>query len=804
VTGETWSNAFPTTPGAYKTSCGNSGDCVYDSNLGNFRSDAFVTKLGPGGTVVWSTFIGGHTVCCGGIPVDSRNYDRGNGIAVDSAGQVVVVGTTDATDFPTTPNAISPTYTTGLSKAFIAKLNAAGTDLVYSTFFGGSHTVEGNAVTLDAGGDAYVVGNTNSPDMLVTSGAFQPTCGQGAGCATWESNAFAAKLSPTGSLLASTYLGSGDPAGGAADRGHAIAVDASGNAYLMGMTTHVLGSTTVKPFPTTPGAYSTTYRGLGDVFVSKLNSSLTQLVYSTLLGGTDDDSAQWGGIAVDSSGSAVVTGYTNSTDFPVVNAIQPAYGGGFYDAFAARFDPTGSALVYSTYLGGVYDDYGYAVTVDGSGNAYLTGSTLSPNFPVGNATPTVLPGNLCGTDYCLLAFLTELAPSGSLVYSDELGGTLGQEALGLAIDSTGTVYLGGDTFSPDFPTLAPAQPAYAGGDCSATTDSHIISIVVYRCGDGFVTKLLPDKSTGQLRATTSPALPSQILVDGVIRDSWGLNWVDLPTGTHTVSFTHVEGYTEPAPQTVTISAGVVSTLAGDFVQRGSLRVITSPAVPGAISVDGSPRNNWGMWTDLPAGQHQVCFGPVANFTPPACQSVTLTAGSLSTITGVYTSGSGQPGPAGTGQLRVTTTPALPSQILVNGTPMDSWGLNWVDLAPGTYTVAFTHVEGYTEPAPRTVTVSAGAVATVQANFTQRGSLRVITSPAAPATIVVDGLPRDNWGMWSDLAAGSHTVCFGRAAGLVSPPCQTATIVAGQLTTVTGTFTASTSRALGIVAAWRSS
>jgi hypothetical protein len=501
VTGETWSNGFPTTPGAYKTSCGKGGDCVYDFTFGLFDSDAFVTKLGPDGSVVWSTFLGGDTVCCGGIPVDNKNYDRGTSIAVDGGGQVVVVGTTDAVDFPTTPNAIAPSYMGGLSKAFITKLNAAGTSLVYSTFFGGNvggsiNVSEANGVALDSSGDSYVVGYTTSTDMLVTPGVIQPICGQVSGvpCA----NAFAAKLSPSGSLLASTYLGPGDgSACCAGSRGNSIAVDALGNAYLTGITTQQLGSTTVRPFPTTPGAYDRTFTGQMKLFVSKLNPGFTQLVYSTLLGGTGEDSADWGAIAVDSNGYAVITGYTSSTDFPIVNAFQPAYGGpgiyggGHYDAFVTRLNPTGSALAYSTYLGGRWDDYGYAVSVDQAGDAYVTGATMSPNFPVANAIPTELPGNRCGTDECLLAFLTEIAPSGSLVYSDELGGTNGQEGLALAIDSAGALYLGGDTFSPDFPTQLPGQPAYAGGDCSAATTSIIVSIVVYRCGDGFVTKLSP-------------------------------------------------------------------------------------------------------------------------------------------------------------------------------------------------------------------------------------------------------------------------------------------------------------------------
>jgi hypothetical protein len=210
-------------------------------------------------------------------------------------------------------------------------------------------------------------------------------------------------------------------------------------------------------------------------------------------------------------------------------------------------------------------------------------------------------------------------------------------------------------------------------------------------------------------------------------------------------------------------------------------------VPGTISVDGVPRNNWGLWTDIPTGSHEVCFGPVADFDPPACENANVQAGQLTTVTGTYTSNPGAPGEIDMGELRVTTNPALPSQILIDGVIRNSWGLDWLKLAPGSYTLSFTHVEGYTEPAPQQVTVTANQTTTVNASFTQRGSLRVITSPAVRGTISVDGIPRNDWGMWTDIPAGLYQVCFGPVQGFIEPPCQNATVNAGQLTTVTGTY-----------------
>jgi hypothetical protein len=298
---------------------------------------------------------------------------------------------------------------------------------------------------------------------------------------------------------------------------------------------------------------------------------------------------------------------------------------------------------------------------------------------------------------------------------------------------------------------------------------------------------------GLLRVTTSPGLPTQILVDGQIADSRGLNWVKLAPGTHTICFTHVEGWTEPPCQTLTMTSGATSTVAGSFTQRGVLRVVTSPAVASQIKVDGNPTNDWSNWTDIPTGSHTVCFGAVANYSPPACQTATVTAGNLSTITGIFRPRRGAAGQSGVGLLRVLTSPSLPSQITITpptGSPYiaDSWGLNGLELAPGSYTVSFSHVQGYTEPFAKQVTITSGMTASVTGTFHQRGTLRVTTLPGAASTIQVDGVPRNDWSVTTEFPAGSHTVCFGAAAGFaMTPACQTAVVTAGGQTTVTGAF-----------------
>jgi streptogramin lyase len=299
-------------------------------------------------------------------------------------------------------------------------------------------------------------------------------------------------------------------------------------------------------------------------------------------------------------------------------------------------------------------------------------------------------------------------------------------------------------------------------------------------------------NTGLLRATSSPAVPTQILVDGQIADSWGLNGLEESTGTHTACFTHVQGWTEPPCQTVTVTAGATTTVTGSFTQRGELQVFTSPAVPSQITLDGNPTDDWGMFTDVPTGAHTVCYGKVANFDPPACQSITVNAGTLTATTGTFTSHPGAPGQSGLGLLRVVTSPALQSQISIqqgaNKWIADSWGLNWLELAPGSYTVTFSHIEGWTEPQPQTVTVTAGSTTAVTGTFTQRGELHVFSSPAVAATIFVDAIARDDWGTFTDIPAGSHTVCFGPATGFANAPaCQTVTVDPGVETDVTGNY-----------------
>jgi len=419
VTGITWSADFPTTTGAF--------DETYDGG------DAFVTKLdASGAALVYSTYLGGS------------DSDGGFAVVVDGAGSAYVTGQTGSTDFPTTPSAFDRTFNGG-ADAFVTKLDASGAALGYSTYLGGAGYDAGLGLAVDGAGSASVTGATTSTDFPTTPGAFDTTFNDD------DDNAFVTKLDASGALEYSTFLGTGF--------GNGVALDGEGNAY-------VTGAAYSADFPTTAGAFDTTFSG-GDAFVTKLDASGAALVYSTFLGGSDFDVSQ--GIALDGAGNAYVTGFTGSSDFPTTaGAFDTTYNGGYDDAFVTKLDASGAALAYSTYLGGSDFEWGADVALDGAGNAYVTGLTYSSDFPTAlGAFDTTLNGD---TD----AFVTKLDASGAaLAYSTYLGGSGSDVGRGITVDGTGSAYATGYTGSADFPTTAGAfDTSYNGG-----------------ANDAFVTKL---------------------------------------------------------------------------------------------------------------------------------------------------------------------------------------------------------------------------------------------------------------------------------------------------------------------------
>ncbi|MDQ6726426.1 MAG: SBBP repeat-containing protein, partial [Actinomycetota bacterium] len=389
-------------------------------------------------TLLTSTLLGG------------AGADSGYGIATDREGNTYVVGSTESADFPTgtpfQPKLALPSAVGGsASDVFVSKINAAGTALVWSTYLGGGGRDTGYGVTVGADGGVYVTGVTESPDFPRAKAA-QDRYGGG------PSDAFVARISPNGSSLDwSTFVG-----GSGTDGARGVAVDSSGAVYVTGSTSSV-------DFPSIGAQQAGPFRPDDiDAFVVKIPATGAPLAFATRLGGSSDDHGL--AIAVDAQGSAYVTGDTLSSGFPIVRPFQAGAGGSangvagsFPDAFVTKYSPTGSALVYSTFLGGSDVDQGTAIAVDAAGAAYVTGNTNSPNFPT---VAAIQPRKDADSD----AFVAKLDPPGAtLVYSTYYGGTGADGANAIAVDSTGSAVVVGTTGSTNWPTSRAMQPAKAGG-----------------------------------------------------------------------------------------------------------------------------------------------------------------------------------------------------------------------------------------------------------------------------------------------------------------------------------------------------
>jgi hypothetical protein len=527
VTGYTNSAGFPpasvTRIGPGGGSCGSGAD-VYPC------FDAFVAKLDPTGSrLEYVTYFGGS------------GDDYATGIAVDGYGNAYVTGFTNSADWPTAhaPQASPGGGLCGNANpepcfdAFVAKLDATGATLLYSTYLGGSADDYGQGIAVDSAESVVVTGFTASADF--------PTTGTLQSVHAGPYDAFVTKLEPAGSsLVYSTYWGgSGD------DYGTSIALDPAGNAYATGYTNSPDFPTASALQPTDGGGTCGTPPSIEacfDAYVVKVNADGSQLIYSTYLGGSGGDYGR--GLAVDASGNAYVTGLTTSTDFPVTaGALQIAGGGTSVDAFVTKLDPTGSSVVYSTYLGGSGAEAGFDIAVDTAGNAYLAG------YAYGNGLPLAGPIQAANGGY-YDAFLAMLNAAGSaLVFSTYLGGSGNEEARGVALDPSGNAYLAGRTFSTDFPVTPGAfQTSYGSG-----------------AFDGFVAKL------------TNPALPVLRLSETSIT---------FPAqGVDTSSPPQVLTLTNPG----TVSASITSIQASsDFSQTNTCGPSLPPGAACSLSVVFAP------------------------------------------------------------------------------------------------------------------------------------------------------------------------------------------------------------------------
>lgn len=486
-------------------------------------------------SVDYSTFLGGGTTTG---PYGAHDY--GEAIAVDSSGNAYIVGETYATDYPVSAGAYQTTYVGGYMDVFVTKIDTSASgagSLVYSTYLGGNGSEYANDVAIDSSGQAYVAGRTSS------TSTFPVTGGVVKGVSTGTTEAFVTVLNSSGTgLVYSTLVG-----GSGGEYIEAIDVDSSGNAYVAGYTSS-------SDFPIVNG-YQSSLVAKSDIFVARLNSTGTSIDYSTYLAGSDYDYAY--GIAADSSGNVYVVGNTESTDFPVTgSAYQSSLNANGWwddDAFLTKLDTNqsgASSLVYSTYLGGTDYEYTGGVAVDGSGVAYIAGSTRSEtDFPTtARAFQTELAGDSMDIDAWIAVIDTTLSATSSLLYSTYIGGTESDSASGIALDSSGQAFITGKTESTDFPTASPIQTADGG----ATGDFD---------GDAFVMRM----DTNQ--TSTAAVIYSTYLGGENLDRAYGI-------GVDAAGNAYVAGYTESANFPVTASA-YQGTYAGPYRDAFLTRIDSS-------------------------------------------------------------------------------------------------------------------------------------------------------------------------------------------------------------------------------------
>jgi Ca2+-binding RTX toxin-like protein len=468
VTGSTLSPSFPTGPRD-----GPPGSEPFQATLPGGGGDAFVTKFDPTGQLVYSTFLGGDRL------------DVGQGIDVDPSGEAYVTGFADSFNFPTTADTA---FRANCARdVFVTRLNAQGSDLVYSTCYGGSEEegLSTSRIAVDGTGNAYVAANTLSPDLPIRGG-FQTALAANPGESINDALVarFNTNASGDASLFYSTYLG-----GFATDIPRGIEVDPAGRATVGGSTGSV-------DFPITANAFDTEASPEGDAFATRVNTAATgpaSLEYSTYVGGDFVDIS--GGVAVDGAGDIYVALFTGSSDLPTPRGFQTSLGGDGVDSYLLRLDPDvagAGAAIYGTYFGGSLRDQAEDVAVDGAGNAFVTGETESTDFPTRDPVQAASGGL---DDVFVINFATSLTGDASLVYSTYLGGSGDDLPRSIDVDPADNAYITGLTQSTDFPTTPGATQTVQPSETSPPQSA-------------FVTKIAPTDTPPPTTSTSSTIAPT--------------------------------------------------------------------------------------------------------------------------------------------------------------------------------------------------------------------------------------------------------------------------------------------------------
>ena len=531
VTGFTASTDFPTSIGAYRVA------------LNATSNDVFVTKLNPTGTaVIYSTLIGGSLA------------DVANAIGLDSAGNVIVAGSTQSNDFPTTAGSLA--VTSGGRGLFVTKLNSSGTALVYSTYFGAANSYQDTltGLAVDSASNVYLVGTTGSLTFPTTAGAYSTVLNKGS--SNYNQDAFVTKLNSTGSALVySTFLG-----GSFYETAAAVTLDSSNQAYVIGSTSSTDFPVSTTAFQKTIGLGQNSYNSGG--FVTCVNAYGSGLTYSTYLNGSNG--ATLSAIALDPQQNAYVVGQARSADFPVTSGAFSTTFSGSSEAFVAKLNYNGSNLLYSTFLGGSADDAAHTVAVDSSGAAIVTGTTSSPNFPVtpGSFPPVQQPGYYNAVQN--FAFLTKLnSTASSVLYSTPFGSGVTTVDRALVLDSVGNAIIAGNSLSKTLPTTAGASqrtnPDVSGltygtafvakVDLNSTTmcslSLSVTSIATPLAG-----------TTGTINVTVNPGCPWEASsLDSVGNATYVVLSSVSGVGNGSFTYTVPSNYTNVTPRTAAIKVG---------------------------------------------------------------------------------------------------------------------------------------------------------------------------------------------------------------------------------------------------------
>jgi len=446
-----------------------------------------------------STFLGGEN--------NDGDFYTGNNVILDSNGNVIIAGTTKSNEFPITANAFTTEYC-GNGDVFIAKMNANLTRLLSSTIIGGSGIDEARGIEVDTVGNIYIAGITESSDFPIIQNGYQNSYNGGTYSPYGSGDAFVIKLdNDLSHLLSATFLG-----GTGHECCNALDIDSVGKIY-------VTGGTSSNDFPTTNNAYDRTYHSGGhfgdDAYISVFSSNLSDLLFSTYIGGTEDDFCEQ--LAISNNGDIYIGGWTSSNDFPTtLNAFDRNYGAGYYDAFVSRFSADLTNLVSSTYLGGRAWDFCYGLTTDNARNVYITGHTASTNFPItsgaycieyqGNGGPNV------GDDTFISKFNADLS---ELLASTYLGGNAWENGYSIVVDNEGHIFISGTTSSADFPTTpGVVDDTYTGGEKHS--------------GDAFISKL--DTSLSSLMSSTYLGESGNEVMGQLMLDQGGNLYVAGSTG----------------------------------------------------------------------------------------------------------------------------------------------------------------------------------------------------------------------------------------------------------------------------------